>query len=107
MDIPLSSEIGQCRGGRTRFVFTVMTPALEEKLEAGIWNEEQDRPLIDLFSVCQVGQALASAFAPLPFAVTVVDICERRYRSRSRQKLQDDPRTWTVSGISSMSVLVL
>ncbi|MEQ1405046.1 xanthine dehydrogenase accessory protein XdhC [Neorhizobium sp. Rsf11] len=73
MDIPLGPEIGQCCGGRTRLIFTPMTPALAEKLESRMKNEEEERPAVYLFGAGHVGQALARALTPLPFAVTVVE----------------------------------
>lgn len=73
MDIPLGPEIGQCCGGRTKLSFIPMTPALAEKLESRIKSEEEERPAVYLFGAGHVGQALAAALAPLPFAVTVVE----------------------------------
>jgi len=73
MDIPLGPEIGQCCGGRTRLAFTPMAPALAERLQARMESEEEERPAVYLFGAGHVGQALARALAPLPFAVTVVE----------------------------------
>ncbi|WP_117193542.1 xanthine dehydrogenase accessory protein XdhC [Rhizobium terrae] len=73
MDIPLGPEIGQCCGGRTRLAFTPMTPAIAERLERKLRNEEEERPAVYLFGSGHVGQALARALSPLPFAVTVIE----------------------------------
>ncbi|MCC2610782.1 xanthine dehydrogenase accessory protein XdhC [Neorhizobium petrolearium] len=73
MDIPLGPEIGQCCGGRAKLTFMQMTPALAEKLESRMKNEEEERPAVYLFGAGHVGQALARALTPLPFAVTVVE----------------------------------
>jgi xanthine dehydrogenase accessory factor len=73
MDIPLGPEIGQCCGGHTRLAFRPLTPELAEMLERRLRDEEDDRPAVTLFGSGHVGQALARALAPLPFAVTVVE----------------------------------
>lgn len=73
MDIPLGPEIGQCCGGRTRLAFTPMTQAVANALEARMRDELEHRPSVFLFGSGHVGQALARALAPLPFAVTVVE----------------------------------
>ena len=73
MDIPLGPEIGQCCGGRTKLVFTVVTPEVATDLQTRIRFEEDTRPEIYLFGCGHVGLALARALAPLPFAVTVIE----------------------------------
>ncbi|MBP1845429.1 xanthine dehydrogenase accessory factor [Rhizobium petrolearium] len=73
MDIPLGPEIGQCCGGRTKLSFTPVTSQIIEKLERKLRNEEEERPSIVLFGSGHVGQALARALSPLPFAVTVIE----------------------------------
>ncbi|AYD01849.1 xanthine dehydrogenase accessory protein XdhC [Neorhizobium sp. NCHU2750] len=73
MDIPLGPEIGQCCGGRTTLSFTLVTPELAAMLERRIDREHEERPAIFLFGAGHVGQALARALGPLPFAVTVVE----------------------------------
>ncbi|MEN3148156.1 xanthine dehydrogenase accessory protein XdhC [Neorhizobium sp. IRAMC:178] len=73
MDIPLGPEIGQCCGGHTRLAFRPLTPELAEALEKRQRDEEDDRPAVALFGSGHVGQALARALVPLPFAVTVVE----------------------------------
>ncbi|MBD8662533.1 xanthine dehydrogenase accessory protein XdhC [Rhizobium sp. CFBP 8752] len=73
MDIPLGPEIGQCCGGRTKLVFTVVTSDVASDLQTRIRREEDTRPEIYLFGCGHVGLALARALAPLPFAVTVIE----------------------------------
>jgi xanthine dehydrogenase accessory factor len=73
MDIPLGPEIGQCCGGRTRLVFTVVTPDVATDLQTRIRREEDTRHEIYLFGCGHVGLALARALVPLPFAVTVIE----------------------------------
>ncbi len=73
MDIPLGPEIGQCCGGRTKLVFTVVTPEVATDLQTRMRREEDTRPEIYLFGCGHVGLALARALAPLPFAVTVIE----------------------------------
>lgn len=73
MDIPLGPEIGQCCGGRTKLSFTPITSGVIERLEKKLRNEEDERPAVFLFGSGHVGQALARALSPLPFAVTVIE----------------------------------
>jgi xanthine dehydrogenase accessory factor len=73
MDIPLGPEIGQCCGGRTKLVFTVVTSGVAVDLQTRIRREEDTRPEIYLFGCGHVGLALARALVPLPFAVTVIE----------------------------------
>ncbi|MDR6816692.1 xanthine dehydrogenase accessory factor [Neorhizobium sp. 2083] len=73
MDIPLGPEIGQCCGGHTRLAFRPLTPELADMLERRLREEEDDRPAVTLFGSGHVGQALAKALVPLPFAVTVIE----------------------------------
>ncbi|MCK8778361.1 xanthine dehydrogenase accessory protein XdhC [Rhizobium sp. NTR19] len=73
MDIPLGPEIGQCCGGRTRISFTPVTGPVAEQLTRRLADEADERPAVFLFGAGHVGQALAEALAPLPFAVTVVE----------------------------------
>lgn len=85
MDIPLGPEIGQCCGGRTRLTFMPITTALAEKLESRLRSEQEERPAVYLFGAGHVGQALAKALAPLPFAVTVVET-----RAEALEELPED-----------------
>ncbi|MDO1582244.1 xanthine dehydrogenase accessory protein XdhC [Rhizobium oryzicola] len=73
LDIPLGPEIGQCCGGRTALSFTSVTPAVRAELEARLAAESEAFPTVMLFGAGHVGQALATALAPLPFRVTVVE----------------------------------
>ncbi len=85
MDIPLGPEIGQCCGGRTKLSFTPVTPKVVEQLERKLRNEQDERPAIFLFGSGHVGQALAKALSPLPFAVTVIET-----RAEALEDLPDD-----------------
>ncbi|MBB3351148.1 xanthine dehydrogenase accessory factor [Rhizobium sp. BK049] len=73
MDIPLGPEIGQCCGGRTQLRFRRLTQALKDELEARLAGEIDRLPEVFLFGAGHVGRALASALAPLPLSVTVVE----------------------------------
>ncbi|MBX4894223.1 xanthine dehydrogenase accessory protein XdhC [Rhizobium bangladeshense] len=73
MDIPLGPEIGQCCGGRTQLRFRRLTLALKDEIEARLAGEIELRPEVLLFGAGHVGRALASALAPLPLSVTVVE----------------------------------
>ncbi|MGE6739864.1 xanthine dehydrogenase accessory protein XdhC [Allorhizobium pseudoryzae] len=73
MDIPLGPEIGQCCGGRTQLAFERLTPRLIADLESRLAAEEDAYPRVMLFGAGHVGQALATALAPLPLRVTVVE----------------------------------
>ncbi|MBW6423146.1 xanthine dehydrogenase accessory protein XdhC [Rhizobium sp. XQZ8] len=85
MDIPLGPEIGQCCGGRTKLSFRPVTSKVAERLERKLRNEQDERPAIFLFGSGHVGQALAKALSPLPFAVTVIET-----RSEALEDLPDD-----------------
>ncbi|UIK03977.1 xanthine dehydrogenase accessory protein XdhC [Neorhizobium galegae] len=85
MDIPLGPEIGQCCGGHTRLAFQPLTPELAETLERRLRDEEHERPTVTLFGSGHVGQALARALAPLPFAVSVIET-----RAEALEDLPDD-----------------
>jgi len=85
MDIPLGPEIGQCCGGRTELSFTPVTSKVVERLERKLRDEEDERPAIFLFGSGHVGQALAKAMSPLPFAVTVIET-----RAEALEDLPDD-----------------
>jgi xanthine dehydrogenase accessory factor len=73
MDIPLGPEIGQCCGGRARLSFRPVTADTAATLELRLRQEDEARPEVFLFGCGHVGLALATALAPLPFAVTVVE----------------------------------
>ncbi|EJC80600.1 xanthine dehydrogenase accessory protein XdhC [Rhizobium leguminosarum bv. trifolii WSM2297] len=73
MDIPLGPEIGQCCGGRTQLRFRQLTQALKDELEAKLAGEIEHLPEVLLFGAGHVGRALATALAPLPLSVTVVE----------------------------------
>ena len=71
MDIPLGPDIGQCCGGRTQLRFRLMTQAVVDEIEARLALERL--PEVHLFGAGHVGRALATALAPLPLSVTVVE----------------------------------
>lgn len=73
LDIPLGPEIGQCCGGRTLLRFTRIDETVTERLLRQSSSEQQAFPDVFLFGAGHVGLALATALAPLPFNVTVVD----------------------------------
>lgn len=73
LDIPLGPEIGQCCGGRTLLRFTRIDETVTERLLRQSSSEQQAFPDVFLFGAGHVGLALATALAPLPFNLTVVD----------------------------------
>lgn len=73
LDIPLGPEIGQCCGGRTLLRFTRIDETVTERLLRQSSSEQQAFPDVFLFGAGHVGLALATALAPLPFNLTVVE----------------------------------
>jgi xanthine dehydrogenase accessory factor len=73
MDIPLGPEIGQCCGGRTQLRFRHVTDAVRGELEKKQEDEAERLPEVYVFGAGHVGRALATALAPLPLSVTVIE----------------------------------
>lgn len=73
LDIPLGPEIGQCCGGRTELCFSRLDATLRARLLSEAAEAAAARPAVYLFGAGHVGQAIAQALAPLPFAVHVVE----------------------------------
>lgn len=76
MDVPLGPDIGQCCGGRVGLLLSRLT--LERR---AIFLQQQaaaydSLPPVFIFGAGHVGLALASALAPLPFRVTLIDTRE-------------------------------
>ncbi|MBO0904411.1 xanthine dehydrogenase accessory protein XdhC [Jiella sonneratiae] len=72
-DVPLGPEIGQCCGGRVGLSFRRIDAA---ELAAMAEEEERRRarlPAVLVFGAGHTGRALATALAPLPLAVSLVD----------------------------------
>ncbi|WP_192179256.1 xanthine dehydrogenase accessory protein XdhC [Mesorhizobium amorphae] len=73
LDVPLGPEIGQCCGGRVEVSIRLLDAALEAELIRNAEAEEAHLPHVYLFGGGHVGQALASALAPLPIHAIVVE----------------------------------
>lgn len=73
LDIPLGPEIGQCCGGRVTLAFTTVDDAVAGDLLARAGHERANASEVYLFGAGHVGRALATALAPLPFRVTVIE----------------------------------
>jgi xanthine dehydrogenase accessory factor len=73
-DVVLGPAIGQCCGGRVRLRIERLTP----DLIADILAAERNTPLpaVFIYGAGHVGRALATAMAPLPFGVSLVDTRE-------------------------------
>ncbi len=73
LSMPLGPEIGQCCGGHvTLDLRRIDAPALAE-LAAAESEEARSLPGVLLFGAGHVGQALASALAPLPLRLSWID----------------------------------
>lgn len=72
-DIPLGPAIGQCCGGFVTLSFTPFDDAARARLETRLRQEAESRPAAFVFGAGHVGKAIATALAPLPFAVTVIE----------------------------------
>lgn len=73
LDIPLGPEIGQCCGGRVDISLRRVDQREAGQLTARLEADAAARPRVYLFGAGHVGRALASALAPLPLSVHVVD----------------------------------
>jgi xanthine dehydrogenase accessory factor len=73
LDIPLGPEIGQCCGGRVEVSLRGAGPDEQRRLLRRLQDEEASRPTVYLYGAGHVGRALATALAPLPLRVTVID----------------------------------
>ncbi|MFO1070270.1 MAG: xanthine dehydrogenase accessory protein XdhC [Geminicoccaceae bacterium] len=73
MAVPLGPAVGQCCGGHVHLHLERVTPAVVAAVEAVERAELQRRQPVLLFGAGHVGQAVATALAPLPFAVRWID----------------------------------
>ena len=72
-DVPLGPEIGQCCGGRVSLSFRLQDAAGLSALQAKAMRDKAGQPAVFIFGAGHTGRALATALAPLPLAVTLVD----------------------------------
>ncbi|MGL4635533.1 MAG: xanthine dehydrogenase accessory protein XdhC [Beijerinckiaceae bacterium] len=71
LDVVLGPAIGQCCGGRVKLRLERLSPEAAAALIAS--EEAVKRPAVFIYGAGHVGRALATAMAPLPFAVSLVD----------------------------------
>ena len=71
--MPLGPEIGQCCGGHVTLSLRRMDPPAVAELAATETAESGSLPSVLLFGAGHVGQALASALAPLPLRLSWID----------------------------------
>lgn len=69
----LGPEIGQCCGGYVESWIERADPAILSRLVAEEADQRTSDPLVVIYGAGHVGRALASALAPLPFRVQIVD----------------------------------
>ncbi|TPW31657.1 xanthine dehydrogenase accessory protein XdhC [Martelella alba] len=73
LDIPLGPEIGQCCGGRIALSFAKADEVAINSLAAQARAESAGNPHVAIFGGGHVGAALATALAPLPMNVRLVE----------------------------------
>ncbi|TFF22076.1 xanthine dehydrogenase accessory protein XdhC [Jiella endophytica] len=73
IDVPLGPEIGQCCGGRVGLSFQRLDAALLAAIAADDERARARLPAVMIFGAGHTGRALATAMAPLPLAVGLVD----------------------------------
>lgn len=72
-EVPLGPKIGQCCGGRVGLSFQRLDPALLSQIAADGERAQASLPTVMIFGAGHTGRALATAMAPLPLAVSLVD----------------------------------
>ncbi|MBP0617852.1 xanthine dehydrogenase accessory protein XdhC [Jiella mangrovi] len=72
-DVPLGPEIGQCCGGRVNLSFRRLDGALLAEIALEDERQRSALPAVLIFGAGHTGRALATALAPLPLAVSLVD----------------------------------
>lgn len=73
LDIPLGPQMGQCCGGRVKVSLKRLSAIDAALLAAREKTEAAERPPVLVFGAGHTGRALATALAPLPFSVFVID----------------------------------
>jgi xanthine dehydrogenase accessory factor/xanthine dehydrogenase large subunit len=73
LDVPLGPAIGQCCGGHVTLSLRRVEATILAELAAEEAAKADILPAVLLFGAGHVGQALASALAPLPFHLTWID----------------------------------
>ncbi len=76
MEVPLGPEIGQCCGGRVGLRLTRLTKERRKIFQQQQAAAYDSLPPVFIFGAGHVGLALATALAPLPFRVTLIDTRE-------------------------------
>ena len=72
-DVPLGPQIGQCCGGRVHLSFRRVDAALLEELANAAERARETLPAVLIFGAGHTGRALATALAPLPLSVRLID----------------------------------
>lgn len=73
IEVPLGPEIGQCCGGRVRLSFALAGRSVLAELSNDERRAREGAAQVLVFGAGHVGRALATALAPLPLRITVVD----------------------------------
>ena len=73
IEVPLGPGIGQCCGGRVVLQFSNLDGPIAADLTDGVRAARAAQPPVYVFGAGHVGRALATALAPLPYRIVLID----------------------------------
>jgi xanthine dehydrogenase accessory factor len=86
--VTLGPDIGQCCGGKVTLQFNSGNPQSLAELNAVYAKEHDKRPSVYLFGAGHVGRALATALAPLPLNLQLIDSREEELKQFTMQNIK-------------------